>query len=610
MKPQATATSATDLLATDLPADKRSARGTWIASLASVTMLSLCGPETNLWFLSFAAISPLFLISRTESRMWKLAVYASFFGYFFVSLQGLRYAHPLMIFPLIALAGYLAVYPLLFVAMLKQYERTMSSVSSRFSGVFRLIPLSLVAGVIWVGGEFVRNYFATGISVLMLGHSLAAMPSPTLIQIADCFGTYGVSFLIVLANAAVADVVFGKWLKEGQASSSQPDSAERSPRRWSHACSSYRTSVPIAFAALLFTHLYGQRALDYPTVDSETTFMLVGRDEQTEYQQDYQRELDIFSAYARQSIDAVRGGNRPIDAIVWPESMLSGGQPWYIAEENLTVPAEMRGEGMTVSQMRQIIAQTQGEFTRRSVDLVTAMKDGKTNRSPSIIGGCGVVRYGETAKQFSGVIHVGSDGQVRDTYAKNHLVMFGEYIPLIKSIPVFKEMVPPGLGLDAGTGPAVFDIGAARVLPNLCIETAVERITVNHMRTILDRDAASLPNVIVTLTNDAWFDHSAVVAHHLRCAQMVAIGCRRPILSAANGGPTAWIDSSGRVVEKLGFDVAGEITATPKVDDRVSTYVRHGASFAFPMGVAWIAGLLAVLSKLWRRRPFFRRGDR
>jgi len=586
-----------------------------MVSLGSVLLLFLSGPQTNLWPLAFVALAPLLLLVRFENVKWKLPVYVSFFAYYLISLEGLRHAHPLMIFPLIALAAYLAVYPVIFVAMMRRVHRSRQPPTATDNGMsiqallglalLRCLPIALVAASLWVGGEWVRSHFATGISVLMLGHSIVGMSSPTLIQIADCFGTYGVSFLIMMVNVAVADLI---WIAMQRR---KPASAPELPNRWQTACAAWRTSVPIAVLALGLAHFYGVKSLAYPTTPSDTTFLLVGRDEQTEYQQDQRRAADIFSDYARQTIAAVERREQPVDVVVWPESMLSGGQAWYIAEENLSVPDDVRNDPqsaeMTADEMRQIIGENRAGFTRRSADLIAAMSGGDPDRALAIIGGCGIIRYGETVQSFSGVLHIGPDGNVEQTYAKNHLVMFGEYIPLIQSIPILKNFVPPGLGLNAGTEPAVFQIGSLDVLPNLCIETAVERVSVKHMRTLLrDRDRA-LPDVIVTLTNDAWFDHSAVVAHHLRCAQMVAVGCRRPILSSANGGPTAWIDSSGRVVEQLAFDTAGEIFATPRIDNRVSLYVRDGSIPAVVMAIAW---MVFFFSMLWQKRPFSRRADR
>lgn len=576
----------------------------WVASSATVLLLFLTGPDFNFWPLAFVALSPLIGLARGPAQPYRLAVYLPFLTYYLVSLQGLRYAHPLMIFPLLALAAYLAIYPLLFVVILRRWCGLMGNDVTGLlttpqhpkSSFWRAyVPVSLVAAVVWVGGEWVRNYFATGISVLMLGHSLAGMSPPTLIQLADLFGTYGVSFLLVLTSVAAADA--GRWFLQRRESVRDM----RSVKGWTANCASWQTSLPIAIVALMSAHFYGVARLAYPTTESTATLMLIGRDEQTEYQQDLNREQQIFSAFARQTIHAVSRSEIPIDAVVWPESMLSGGQPWYIAENDLAVPIELarvpQGEPLSVEQMRQIISESQSDFIQRNRDLQMAIAGRGPFLPPAIIGGCGIVRYGSHAKQFSGVVLVDPDGNVAATYEKNHLVMFGEYIPWIKSIPGLKEFVPHGLGLDAGTGPTVFEVADLKILPNLCIETAVERISVNHMHTLWEHDPASLPDVIVTLTNDAWFDNSAVVRHHLRCAQMVAVGCRRPILSAANGGPTASIDSCGRLVSQLPVGTSGEIIAAPKIDDRVTLYVRHGSWPAGVMGMLWILGLISCLAQ-------------
>ena len=535
------------------------------AAFSTVLMLWLTGPTINAWPLAFVALVPLLAWMRIDQAEQdphpraKRIIYLAFFVYFLVSLQGLRHAHPLMFLPLTAMAAYLAVYPLLFFVLLR-----------KSAGFLRGWPSPFYAVALWVGGEWVRNYFATGISVLMLGHSLTDMPGGQLLQIADIGGTYAVSLLLVLVNVAVADAIV---LSGGKGS-----------------C--WKISVPVASVTLVASFIYGNARLGETLDKSDTTIMLVGRDEQTEYQQDLQREMNVFRAYARQTIRAVQDSDRKIDAVVWPESMLSGGQPWLTAEDNLVVPKQAGGQKLNFneSEFRQVIEQTQNDFRFRSIDLLTAIG----GDAPAIIGGCGLVRYGEVPRQYSGVVHIDPAGNVVGTYAKNHLVMFGEYIPLVKSIPWVRDFVPPGLGLNSGDGAEIFPVGTLKVLPNLCIETAVERIAVGHMRDIERAD------VIVTLTNDAWFDHSAVVGHHLRCTQMVAIGCRRPILSAANGGPTAWIDSSGRIVEKLAFDEPGEILATPSLDRRQSIYVRFGA---WPSSIFAIVFLIACFSGIasWRR---------
>ena len=102
-------------------------------------------------------------------------------------------------------------------------------------------------------------------------------------------------------------------------------------------------------------------------------------------------------------------------------------------------------------------------------------------------------------------------------YGKTHLVMFGEYIPLASYIPGLREYIRSiGMGLTQGPGAQRLMVKDTAVSPSICIETAVERVTVNQLREL--RAAGGMPDVLVTVTNDGWFDDSSVIDHHLRCA--------------------------------------------------------------------------------------------
>ena len=108
------------------------------------------------------------------------------------------------------------------------------------------------------------------------------------------------------------------------------------------------------------------------------------------------------------------------------------------------------------------------------------------------------------------------------------------------------------------------------VLPVICIETAVERVVIRQMNQL--RDQQKSVDLLVTVTNDGWFDDSSVIDHHLRCGQLVAVASRCPMLSAANNGPTAWIDSNGRIVEQIDTGGAGAIIACHnRIQEKVCT---------------------------------------
>jgi apolipoprotein N-acyltransferase len=139
-------------------------------------------------------------------------------------------------------------------------------------------------------------------------------------------------------------------------------------------------------------------------------------------------------------------------------------------------------------------------------------------------------------------------------------------------------------------------VGTALVSPNICIETAVERVTVDQLRTL--RRSGSPADVVVTVTNDGWFDRSSVIDHHRRSAQLVAVGIRRPILSAANNGPTVWIDSRGQTVQSIPTGASGVIMARPQRDARSSLYLQVGD---WPARFCAIASLVAIAGA-WKRR--------
>lgn len=529
-----------------------------VAFLAATTvaLLWLAQPPLALWPCALIALTPLLwlaqhrsVISRAGwSALWGVSVL-----YWLLSLQGLRHAHPLMCVPWAALSLYLGVYHVLFVVCV----RAMLSLR---------VPLLLAAPIAWVGQECIRNYLLTGISAVMLGHAMADVPRMT--QIADLGGTYAVSFLVCMINVAafaLARLVL------------------QHPKRQAAWIAVVTTAVVVTV-----TLSYGSFRLSEPVSEGSTSFALIQRSEPVEYQQSYEREAEIFQNYARQSVEALRTTSRSVDAIVWPESMFSGGQAWMMAGPDAIAPPQWR---MGSDAFQAGIRDRQEYFRYRTRQLQAALAAvNESSRSPHLLVGCGVVDYQDQPYAYSSVLSIDPDGKLAGWYGKTHLVMFGEYIPIAPAIPGLKRLIPPGMGLATGSGATLFEIGQATVSPNICIETAVERVVVSQMHSLRSRDA--LPDVIVTVTNDGWFDQSSVIAHHRRCAQLVAVGCRRPLLSAANNGPTAWIDSCGRIVRQLPVGSEGAIIAKPRQDQRSSFYVRIGD---WPAWLCTAFSLLAIV---------------
>ncbi|MEM9586479.1 MAG: apolipoprotein N-acyltransferase [Planctomycetota bacterium] len=544
----------------------------WLAA----TLLWSSQPPFAAWPLAFVALVPLIrMLEQTEfTRLGWWMVWLAGTTYWAISLQGIRHAHPLMAICWLALAGYLGLYWSVFVIAGRRL-------------IQRGVPPFLVAPIAWVGCECLRGYLLTGISAAMLGHTLVDVP--VLIQIADLFGSYGVSWVIVSVSAAIAALL------------------SMINRRSGQRVKQVVASALCAAVCLGGSILYGMRALQVEPDVGSTSFLLLQRDEQTEYGQSPEREIEIFRNYSLQAIEKVQWLHRVapevrVDAVVWPESMFTPGEQfqgvWNVIDPDLSVPPPVEGEPVwTVDEYRSFAEGYQNYFQQTVRGIQSRMTHPDDQAAPHLLMGCGVVRHAQRMHQHSSIVHADASGTVTDWYAKTHLVLFGEYFPIVSSIPGLSEMLP-STGLTPGTRPVVMQVGQSKVLPNVCIETAVERVVINQLRAI-DRTegAADVPDVVVTVTNDTWFDRTSVVDHHLRCAQLVAVAARRPILSAANGGPTAWIDSSGRIVKQLKYGANDCLIATPALDSRQSLYVSIGDTPA--LALAMIV-TLAIADALWQ----------
>ena len=123
------------------------------------------------------------------------------------------------------------------------------------------------------------------------------------------------------------------------------------------------------------------------------------------------------------------------------------------------------------------------------------------------------------------------------SYAKRHLVMFGEYVPLSGQLPFLKKLAPVG-NFGRGGGEVVFDMGKAMTSVIICFEDVVPKLA--------RRAATPEVDFLLNLTNDGWFGDSHQQWQHARTAAWRAIENRRPLVRCCNNGITGWVDEYGQ----------------------------------------------------------------
>lgn len=178
------------------------------------------------------------------------------------------------------------------------------------------------------------------------------------------------------------------------------------------------------------------------------------------------------------------------------------------------------------------------------------------------------------------------EGRIAGRYDKMRLVPFGEYVPLRKFLFFARKLVHAVGEFQFGTNEAPL-AGAFRYGPAICYEITYPRIAAGQV----ERGA----EVLVTITNDAWFGNSSAPRQHLDAARLRAIETDRYILRAGTTGISAVIDPTGRIRSELDLDQQGVLVDRFSTRHSITPYVRFGDWPA-------VVSILALIPILFTRK--------
>jgi apolipoprotein N-acyltransferase len=263
---------------------------------------------------------------------------------------------------------------------------------------------------------------------------------------------------------------------------------------------------------------------------------------------------ETLAQYGRLTDSA--SGNRP-DLTVWPETAL----PFYFLHDKIP--------------------------TRKVLDFVRKAHGYFIVGSPSFrVGGEGLL-------YFNSAYLIGPNADVLGNYDKVHLVPYGEYVPFKKYLPFVGKIVEAVGDFEAGQAGHVLSSGKEKLGVLICFE-----IIFSELARAMAQNGAQL---LVSITNDAWFGTTSAPYQHLSMAVFRAVETRRALARAANTGISAFVDPVGRILDDTPlFEEAVRTRSLPLMGMK-TIYVCHGDYFAI--------GCLAVTCVfigmgLWKRpRP-------
>lgn len=327
---------------------------------------------------------------------------------------------------------------------------------------------------------------------------------PWLIQIVDLGGPMLLSAVVMLINATIYAVLCATRTKEW-------------PKRTMATC----------LAAVVFVVAYGAyrvgevdaRAASAETVNVGLVQVNMGI---------FAKREEPFEGHRRhlqQSIQLQR--ENELDLLVWPESAYTFFLP----------------EGMT--NLRQRILP--------GIEV------------PVIFGGLSRRRVagadGEESHHYNTAFLADENGDIAGTYDKTYLLAFGEYLPLGDMFPILYEWSPNTGHFTHGDHVRPLIQGNMRISMLVCYEDVLPGFTRHAVQ-------EANPNLLVNVTNDAWFGDTQEPWIHLALAKFRAVEHHRALVRSTNSGVTAFVDPAGRTLDTIPFGERDEIVAElPLLDD-------------------------------------------
>lgn len=202
---------------------------------------------------------------------------------------------------------------------------------------------------------------------------------------------------------------------------------------------------------------------------------------------------------------------------------------------------------------------------------------------------------GDRERWFNTALSTDAKGDFTGRYDKEYLLAFGEYLPLGDTFPVLYDWSPNSGRFSAGTKLDPLPFGPHKIGVLICYEDILPMFVRDVVR-------ASDPELLVNITNDAWFGVTYEPWQHLALAEMRAVEHRRYLVRATNSGVSAIIDPLGRLVAHSEVrDVQAGLKDADSLAGKVR-WMRASTLYGLVGDVPWYAVALASIAAAFRRK--------
>jgi apolipoprotein N-acyltransferase len=391
--------------------------------------------------------------------------------------------------------------------------------------------------------EFIRAKAITGFPWELLGYS--QYRALQIIQISDIFGVYGVSFLVAAVNTGL----FLIWL-----------AAKNHKWQGREVTRKNAFAAGICILLLLGTTLaYGHLRMEKVRRDAAGAKQIEAAVIQGNIPQDVKWDPEFKTAtvdtYLRLSRAATLSGSP--DLVVWPETAT----PFYF---------------------------------QRAVALTRRVEEGVKGRGAFfIIGSPSAIEDGDGYCLYNSAYLMTPEGTVAGRYDKQHLVPFGEYVPLGRWLAFVEKLVSGMVDFTPGRSGVSMPWDNGKVGVQICYEVIFPYLA--------RRAVQNQADLLVYLSNDAWYGTSSAPHQLFSMAILRAVETRRSVIRAANTGISGFVDPTGRIIGSTGLFEEATLAVEVPILKKKTIYVRWGDWFPAVCGI-WIAACIIHCIAFTRRK--------